>query len=181
VARIFKRGENMGFLSRLFYGTEKEKKTPEVEKRTLRNLRVKDFVTYDLVDYEVAGKIHYNDSGYTWDAFQLVSGGKSIWLSVEMDDELEVGIYQKIRIPGLEPGTKKITHDGKTYFLEEQGRAYVTSEGRSQNVNGAEMDYYEYADESGESFLSVEVWGGEVEVSKGYEIEEYEITILAGS
>lgn len=169
----------MGFLNRLFGGTEKQ--APQVEKRTLRNLRVKDFVTYDLVDYEVAGKIHYNDSGYQWDAYQLVSASKSIWLSVEMDDELEVGIYEKFRIPGLEPGTKQVTHDEKIYYLEEQGRAYVTSEGRSQNVNGAEMDYYEYVDESGESFLSVEVWGGEVEVSKGSEIEEYEITILAAS
>ena len=169
----------MGFFSRLFSGTEKQ--PPEVEKRTLRNLRVKDFITYDLVDYEVAGKIHYNDSGYTWDAYQLISSGKNIWLSVEMDDELEVGIYEKIRIPGLEAGTKQVMYDGRTYYLEEQGRAYVTSEGRSQNVNGAEMNYYEYVDESGESFLSVEVWGGEVEVSKGYEIEEYEITILAAS
>lgn len=171
----------MGFLSRLFYGTEKDKKGPAVEKRTLRNLQVKDFVTYDLMDYEVVGKIHYNDSGYTWDAYQLVSAGKNIWLSVEMDDELEVGIYEKIRIPGLEPGKKEISYDGKTYFLEEQGRAYVTSLGRSENVNGAEMAYYEYLDEAGESYLSVEVWGSEVEVSKGYEIEEYEVTILAGS
>lgn len=171
----------MGFLSRLFSGAEKDKETPAVEKRTLRNLRVKDFVAYDLMDYEVVGKIHYDDSGYTWDAYQLVSAGKSIWLSVEMDDELEVGIYEKIRIPRLEPGKKEISHDGKTYFLEEQGRARVTSLGRSENVNGAEMAYYEYVDEAGESFLSVEVWGGEVEVSKGYEIEEYEITVLAGS
>ncbi|MGO1058250.1 DUF4178 domain-containing protein [Planococcus sp. FY231025] len=169
----------MGFFNRLFGGTDKQ--APEVEKRTLRNLRVKDFVTYDLADYEVVGKIHYNDSGYTWDAYQLASAGKSKWLSVEMDDELEVGIYEKIRIPGLEPGAKQIEHDGKTYYLEEQGQAYVTSQGRSENINGAEMDYFEYLDESGETFLSVEVWGSEVEVSKGYSIEEYEITILAAS
>ncbi|MBB5179993.1 hypothetical protein HNQ44_001417 [Planomicrobium koreense] len=169
----------MGFLDRLFGG--KEKQAPEVEKRTLRNLRVKDFVTYDLVDYEVVGKIHYDDSGYTWDAYQLTSGGKSTWLSVEMDDELEVGIYEKFRIPGLEPGAKQITHDGKTYHLEEKGRAYVTSQGRSENVNGAEMGYYEYLDEAGDTYLSVEVWGSEVEVSKGFKIEEYEITILAAS
>lgn len=169
----------MGLFSRLFGGTEKQ--APQAEKRTLRNLRVKDFVTYDLMDYEVVGKIHYDDNGYTWDAYQLESGGKSIWLSVEMDDELEVGIYKKIRIPGLEPGAKTISHEEKTYYLEEQGQAYVTSLGRSENINGAEMAYYEYADEAGESFLSIEVWGSEVEVSEGYGIEEYEITILAAS
>ncbi|PSL40089.1 uncharacterized protein DUF4178 [Planomicrobium soli] len=169
----------MSFFSRLFGGTEKQE--PIVKKRTLLNLRVGDFVAYDLVDYEVTGKIHYNDSGYTWDAYQLASANKTIWLSVEMDDELEVGIYEKSRAPGIEPGTKKIMFEERPYFLEEQGRAYVQGEGRSQNVSGSEMEYYEYADESGDSFLSVEVWGGEVEVSRGYEIEEFEVTILAGS
>ncbi|TWT00523.1 DUF4178 domain-containing protein [Planomicrobium sp. CPCC 101079] len=169
----------MSFFNRLFGGAEKQE--PQVEKRTLLNLRVGDFVAYDLIDYEVTGKIHYNDSGYTWDAYQLASASKTIWLSVEMDDELEVGIYEKSRVPGIELGTKKIMYDERPYFLEEQGRAYVQGEGRSQNVNGTEMDYYEYVDESGEYFLSVEVWGGEVEVSHGYEIEEFEVTILAGS
>lgn len=169
----------MSFFNRLFGGTEKQE--PKVEKRTLLNLRVGDFVAYDLVDYEVTGKIHYDDSGYTWDAYQLASASKTLWLSVEMDDELETGIYEKIRLAGIEPGAKKIMYEDRPYFLEEQGRAYVQAEGRSQNVSGREMDYYEYVDESGESFLSVEVWGGEVEVSRGYEIEEFEVTILAGS
>ncbi|WP_211655542.1 DUF4178 domain-containing protein [Planococcus alpniumensis] len=169
----------MGFLNRLFGGTNKE--TPKAEKRTLLNLRVGDFVSYDLADYEVAGKIHYNDSGYTWSAYQLVSAGKTLWLSVEMDDELEVGIYETAHLPGLEPGAKQVSYDGRSYHLEERGKAFVKAEGRSQNVDGKSMDYYDYSDESGESFLSVEVWGGDVEASHGYEIEEYEITILAGS
>lgn len=169
----------MSFLNRLFGGSEKQE--PKIEKRTLQNLRVGDFVSYDLVDYEVTGKIHYNDGGYTWDAYQLASASKTIWLSVEMDDQLEVGIYEKIRLPGIEPGTKQIMYEDSPYFLEEQGRAYVQGEGRSQNVNGREMDYYEYVDKSGEAFLSIEVWGSEVEVSSGYEIEEFEVTILAGS
>ena len=169
----------MSFLNRLFGGAAK--KEPAAEKRTLFNLRIGDFVSYDLADYEVVSKIHYNDSGYRWDAYQLVSAGKNLWLSVEMDDELEVGMYEKIRIPGLEPGSKEIKYEGRSYHLEEQGRAYVQAQGRSQNVNGKDMDYYEYADESATSFLSVEVWGGDVEVSLGYEIEEFEITILAGS
>ncbi|MGI2328155.1 DUF4178 domain-containing protein [Planococcus sp. YIM B11945] len=169
----------MSFLNRLFGSAEKQQ--PKVEKRTLRNLRVGDFVSYDLVDYEVTGKIHYDDHGYTWDAYQLASAGKTLWLSVEMDDELEVGMYEKTRLAGIEPGAKKITYKDQAYFLEEQGRAYVRGEGRSQNVNGQEMSYYEYADEAGESFLSVEDWGGEVEVSHGFEIEEFEVSILAGS
>lgn len=169
----------MSFWKRLFGGTDEP--VAEAKERTLRTLRVGDFVTYDLADYEVTGKIQYNDGGYTWDAYQLAADGKTLWLSVELDDELEVGMYETIRVPGLEPGTKKVTHDGRTYYLEEQGRAYVKAEGRSENVHGKNVDYYDYTDDSEEHFLSVEVWGGDVEVSYGYEIEEYEITILAGS
>lgn len=169
----------MSFLNRLFGKADKQE--PEAEKRTLLNLRIGDFVAYDLADYEVTSKIHYDDGGYSWDAYQLVSASKTLWLSVEMDDELEVGMFEKIRIPGLEPGAKEIEYDGRSYYLEEQGRAYVQAQGRSQNINEKDMEYYEYADESAESLLSVEVWGGDVEISLGYEIEEYEITILAGS
>ncbi|WP_050182156.1 DUF4178 domain-containing protein [Domibacillus robiginosus] len=169
----------MGFWKKLFGGGDKT--VPEARERTLLNLRIGDFVTYDLADYQVTGKIHYNDSGYTWDAYQLAADGKTLWLSVELDDELEVGMYKTVRIPGLEPGSKKITYEERTYYLEESGRAYVKAEGRSENVHGKNVDYYDYTDDSEEHFLSVEVWGGDVEVSYGYEIEEYEITILAGS
>ncbi|WP_046179964.1 DUF4178 domain-containing protein [Domibacillus tundrae] len=169
----------MSFWKRLFGGAEES--VPEAKERTLLNLRVGDFVTYDLADYEVTGKIYYNDSGYFWDAYQLAADGKIRWLSVELDDELEVGMYETVRVPGLEPGSKKVTYDGRTYYLEEQGRAYVKAEGRSENVHGKNVDYYDYMDDSEEHFLSVEVWGGDVEVSYGYEIEEYEITVLAGS
>ncbi len=169
----------MNFFNRLF--GEASKKTPETEKRTLLNLRIGDFVAYDLVDYEVTSKIHYNDSGYTWTVYQLFSGGKTLWLSVELDDELETGIYQTIRIPDLEPGAKKVTYESQTYYLEEQGQAYVKAEGRSKSVHGKNVYYYDYTDESGKQFLSVEVWGGDVEVSRGFEIEEYEMNILAGS
>ncbi|OKL36484.1 DUF4178 domain-containing protein [Domibacillus mangrovi] len=169
----------MSFLKRLFKGADE--KIPETKDRTLLNIRVGDFVTYDLVDYEVTSKIHYNDSGYTWDAYQLAANGKALWLSVELDDEIEVGMYETIRLPGLEPGARKVTYNGCAYYLEEQGKAYVKGEGRSENVHGKNVDYYDYADDSGEHYLSVEVWGGDVEVSYGYEIEEYEVTILAGS
>ncbi|WP_088007163.1 DUF4178 domain-containing protein [Indiicoccus explosivorum] len=169
----------MGLFDRLFKG--KDKGPPKAEKRTLLNLRVGDFVTYDLADYEVTGKIHYNDSGYTWDAYQLTASGRKLWLSTELDDEFEAGIYETVRIPGLEPGAAQIEYDGRTYHLEEQGQARTSGEGSSRNVHGKTVSYYDYTDESGEYFLSVEVWGGDMEVSHGQEVEEYEFTILAGS
>ncbi|KAB7704775.1 DUF4178 domain-containing protein [Bacillus aerolatus] len=168
----------MGFFERLF---KQEKEKPKVEKRTVLNLKVGDIVTYDLQDYQVIGKLHYNDSGFAWDAYQLQGERGVLWLGVEMDDELELGIYQAIKLPLEEPIPKKVTYEGQEYRMAESGKAYVKGEGRSQNVHGKELKYFDFEDDSEEHFLSVEVWGSEVEVSYGYAIEEYELKILAGS
>ncbi|HZG73551.1 MAG TPA: DUF4178 domain-containing protein [Chondromyces sp.] len=168
----------MGFLDRLF---KREKAVPKVQERTVLNLQVGDIVSYDLQDYQVVGKLRYNDSGYTWDAYQLQGDTGTIWLGVELDDELELGIYKTVKLHLSEPIPKKVNYDGRTYHLEEQGTAHVTGEGRGQNVHGKQVKYFDFADPSEEHFLSVEVWGTEVEVSYGYEIEEFELKILAGS
>lgn len=168
----------MGFLDKLF----KKKQAPsEIKERSVMNIQVDDIVSYDLVDYQVVGKLTYNDHGYTWTAYQLIDQQQTIWLSVEMDDELELGIYERAKIKLDEPLPDKIEYEGKTYFIDEKGQAFVKGEGRGQNVNGAEVRYFDYCDEEEEEFLSVEIWGSEIEVSKGYEIDDFEIKIIAGS
>jgi hypothetical protein len=168
----------MGIFSRLF----KRKETkPIVEERNFFNIKINDIITYDLEDYQVVGKLDYNNHGYKWYAYQLQGDHKTIWLSVEMDDELELGIYEATKLKLTEPIPKELEVEGVTYYLDEQGTARVQGEGRGQNVNGQEVRYYDFCDEEEEQFLSVEIWGSEIEVSKGYEIDGYEIKIIAGS
>lgn len=170
----------MGFFSRLFSKSNKQTQ-PEVKERTPLNIQVGDIVSYELTDYEVVGKITYRDGSYEWYAYQLLEGRDTLWLSAEMDDELELGIYRSISLPVSEPFPKKMEHEGITYHLEEEGRAQVLGQGRSQNIHGKTTHYADYCDSSEEKFLSVESWGTEFEVSVGNPIEEYEIKILAGS
>ena len=169
----------MGFFSRLF--SKSEKQTPEVKERTPLNIQVGDIVTYDLVDYEVVGKITYRDGGYEWFSYQLLEGDQTKWLAAEMDDELELGVYETVKLPVSLPFPKKLEYEGKTFFKDEEGEARVTGEGRSKNINGRTSRYAEYISEDEETYLSLESWGSEVEVSVGYDIEAYEIKILAGS
>lgn len=169
----------MGFLSKLF--GSKEPQRPAVKERNVMNLKMGDFITYDLEDFEVVGKLSYNDNGFKWYAYQLQGNNKVIWLSVEMDDELELGIYVKNTLKLQEPIPKKIELDGVTYIQDEYGTALVTGEGRSQNVDGVQCRYFSYYDEEDEKALSLEIWGNEIEASTGYDIEEYEIKIIAGS
>jgi hypothetical protein len=168
----------VSFFRKLF--TKKEER-PIVQERTVFNLQTNDIVTYELEDYQVVGKLSYSDHGFTWHAYQLQSTDRVIWLSVEMDDELELGIYEKCKLKLTEPIPKEINFEGTTYYLEEQGVAQVSGVGRGQNVNGATCKYFGFCDEEEEAFLSVEIWGSEVEVSKGYSVEEYELKIIASN
>jgi hypothetical protein len=169
----------MSFFSKLF-GKKANTPKPVVE-RNMFNLQLDDIVTYDLEDYKIVGKISYDDHGFKWHAYQLEGVSRTIWLSVEMDDELYLGIYEKIKMKLQEPIPKKLEYDGVMYYLDESGSAKVTGIGRNQNINGMICKYYDYCDEEEEKFLSVEIWGSEIEVSAGYEIEQYELKIIASN
>lgn len=151
------------------------------EKRTVLSIKIGDILTYDLRDYEVVGKITYRDGNYEWYGYQLLEGHDTIWLSAEMDDELELGIYKKVQLPVSKPFPKEVTYDNKTYYLEESGTASVVGEGRSSNLQGSEVDYADYADTDEASYISLESWGTEIEASLGYSVEPFEIKIMAGS
>ncbi|MFP7492782.1 DUF4178 domain-containing protein [Terribacillus saccharophilus] len=169
----------MGILSRIF--KKKAPERPAVRERNALSIQVGDIVEYDLVTYEVVGKITLRQGNYEWFDYQLVEGDKTLWLSAEMDDELELGIYEKIPLSVSKPYPKQLTHEGRTYFLDEQGEARVVGEGRSRNINGSIVHYADYYDEDEEHFLGLEGWGSEIEVSHGYEIKPREIKIIAGS
>ncbi len=168
----------MGFFSKFF---SNKKEQSEIKERTALNIQVGDIVTYDLADYEVVGKITYRDGSYKWYAYQLLEGNQTKWLSAEMDDELELGMYVTVQLPVSSPFPKEIDYEGTTYYKDEEGEADVTGEGRSQNINGRSTHYADYVSTNEDSYLSLEAWGSEVEVSYGRDIEPYEIKIIAGS
>ena len=168
----------MGLFSKLF---QKKDTRSRVNERTPLSIEVGDIVVYDLTDYEVVGKITYRQGSYEWFGYQLLEGKNTIWLSAEMDEALEIGIYQKINLPISRPFPKQLTYQDKLYYLDEEGEARVVGEGRSKNINGIIAPYAEYCDETEEHFISVESWESDMEVSYGYPIEEYEIKIIAGS
>ncbi|SDB97247.1 protein of unknown function [Terribacillus halophilus] len=169
----------MGILSRIF--KKKAPERPAVKERHALSIQVGDIVEYDLVTYEVVGKITSRQGNYEWFDYQLVEGDTTLWLSAEMDDELELGIYKKIPLSVSKPYPKQLSHEGRTYYLDEQGEARVVGEGRSRNVNGSIVHFADYYDEDEEHFLGLEGWGSEIEVSYGYEIKPREIKIIAGS
>ncbi|MFC0272531.1 DUF4178 domain-containing protein [Metabacillus herbersteinensis] len=176
---IFKRVSNL-------FRAEKNKDQEVEAKRTIHNLKVNDIITYDLEDYLVVGKLVYNHGGYIWNAYNLKGDTGYIWLSVEVDDEIELGIFKKIQTKIQTPDHHKLEIDGNVYYQEEQGEASITEvEGQAGAVVGQRVQYWSYEVDEDQSlqypYLSVEKWGGDLEISKGYSISEHELTILAGS
>ncbi|WP_010529250.1 DUF4178 domain-containing protein [Lentibacillus jeotgali] len=169
----------MGLFSKIFSKNKEEKPAPK--ERTVLSIQIGDILTYDLRDYEVVGKITYRDGNYEWYGYQLLEGHDTVWLSAEMDDELELGIYNKIQLAVSKPYPKEVTYEDKTYYLQESGTARVIGEGRSSNLHGSEIDYADYADTDEQNYISLEAWETEVEASHGYPVEAYEIKIMAGS
>ncbi|MFC0522332.1 DUF4178 domain-containing protein [Pontibacillus salicampi] len=170
----------MGWFSKLF-SNKKSNNNSSVTERTPLNIKIGDIVTYDLVDYEVVGKIIYQDGSYKWYSYQLLEGRNTLWLAAEMDESLELGIYRSIPLQVSKPFPEKLEYEGITYYLEEKGEARVTGEGRSENINGRTTHYADYIDDTEEKFISLETWGSEIEVSVGHAIQEFEVSIIAGS
>jgi hypothetical protein len=159
----------------------KKQAEPSTRARNVFNLQPNDIVTYDLEDYMVVGKIEYNDSGYKWIAYNLKGDSRYIWLSAEMDDELELGIYEKIQTTISSKVPEELEIEGIVYYLEEQGTAQISEVlGQAGAVQGQRVNYWDFESDN-EQYLSVEKWGGDLEVSKGYPISEKEIKIIAGS
>ncbi len=157
---------------------------------TLSRLDLGYFVDYDMKTWEVTA-CHYYDWGagdvtYEW---QLKSSDETIYLEREPDDEDYWSVSRKIPIQQMashladhiaENGDppEQIEFDGKTYDLDETaGGHYYQNQSRNEYAEGRELLKWEYADDSGKLFVSIEQWGEtEFEAAYGEQVEEYQFT-----
>ncbi len=170
----------MGFFKKLFGGKEEEEE--KIIERTLLTIQVGDIITYFAEDYEVHAVIEWMEEGYSWKEYKLKNREDSYWVSAEMDDGEIIASFNTVLkdFDVTIPPPKELKHDKKVYGLEEKGSAVgkITSKAGSQNYK---MNYYEYECYSDETeTLSIEDYGGDIEVSTGIELRESEIDILPG-
>ncbi|WP_432403215.1 DUF4178 domain-containing protein [Wukongibacter sp. M2B1] len=150
------------------------------EEKNLLNMGVGDIVSIEGVDYEIQAVIRFNDHGWKWTEYKLKDSRKTYWLSVEQDDDIEISLYQEVVAITTEP-TKVYEYKDIKYYMQEGSDAIVEDfSGNVSIVKGEQVDYYEYTDEDDEHLLSIEIWDGEVEMSVGRWIEDYNIEIFPG-
>jgi hypothetical protein len=152
---------------------------PKGQKRTLKNLRVKDTVSHNLLDYTIVGLMKYEDSGYKWISYRLEGQGERIWLTVEQNENSETTIFRPIKMHIGNRPPNRLNYDNRTFYLEEAGTATIAGvEGEAGISPEQRVKYWKYTDE-GEYYLSIELWGNKLEVFYGYTIPHWELNIKA--
>ncbi len=136
-------------------------------------LKLNDAVSYDGVDYLVAGRIAYSTAGGQFSAYLLQDREARHWLRVGPNQELAVTEEVGFGVPSPLPET--LTFNGKTYVRTDQGAANVTVEGASGTQPGA-VNYARYAADGG-GRLWVEDWGTETKVQAGRVIDPMEVRL----
>ena len=152
-------------------------RTAEPLRSDVRSLRVGDVVNHDGGDFIVEGTLRMEQGGFRWAEHRLVDGPRSLWLSVEDDEGLEVVVWDRERGVDLEPGPSTLAHDGVTYELDERGKANYTAEGSTGTAPGGQMEFADY--EAGGRRLSFERYGGDGgwEVGVGQVITEHALDV----
>ncbi|UII26954.1 DUF4178 domain-containing protein [Fulvivirga maritima] len=181
----------MGLFDNFFKKKEKEPHYDSTDIR-VQDLDVGFVFDYDLSTWEVNNIYEYDwGDNYFTREYKISNGEKSLFLSLEEDDELELSVSSKIKVRALgsevvdklmteQKPPSEITYDGRTYYLEEESPGYFHDIGRSDDWE--EFVSWDYEDDKGEYILTVEQWGEkEFEASAGKYIKEFEISNILPS
>lgn len=154
--------------------------TPTDGGRSLLNLQIDDIVSHLGTDYIVEGRIDYKEGAYQWVEYMLADGETIRWLCVEDDDQLEVSLWEEIQdLHVTEPVDEILEYEGNEYKMIERGEAQASQKGDTGRKRARSVDYYDYR--GPDDLLGVEVWGGEVEVFQGEEVDEVMLEVFPGS
>ena len=148
---------------------------------TLFTLNIGDIVQYVDTDWIVAGKLVYDDQGYTWLEYLLQDGDRRQWLCVDEDDTVTVTLMQPTT--DLEIGITppmQLTVANHTYVLVESGTAQMTRTGTTLNRQAEQCRYFDYKGPDNH-VLSIENWDGDIEVTIGQKIEPISLRFLRGA
>lgn len=168
----------MGFFKKMFGNKNNgDEYNNKVEARNPFNLQINDIVEYDLVEYQVLGKITYKENGYVWYDYHLFDGKDHLWLYAEDDDQVVLGIFSKLTPDHKlystfqEGNPSVINYKEQKYSLIEEGSALIQVEGKVGARNNQQVRYWDYETGNGNQ-ISVEKWGNELEISAGRVVKE---------
>jgi hypothetical protein len=182
-------GERMGWKD--FINNKDGKGKYSLTDFDLSGLKTGYYVDWDKKTWEVVSSSWYNwgdnDITYEW---QLKTVDDTVYLEYQFDNEEYWSISRKINFGNLDPGIQKhildhgdppeeIRYYNEAYYLEEYGGGHYF---KAAGSSGQEIISWNYEDEEGNNFLTIEQWEeNRFEASFGFPVEEYQFTdILPG-
>jgi len=175
----------MGLFKNLFSKKEEEPHYDSTDIR-IQDLDVGFVFEYDLSTWEVQAAYEYDwgDNFFTQE-YKISDGSKTLFLSVEEDDEIELSVSNKIKVRELgvleelmnnqKPPTK-IVYEDTEYLMEEESPGYFHDCSDDED-SWEEFIAWDFADKSGEKIITIEQWEEkEFEASFGHVIQEHEIS-----
>ena len=136
---------------------------------------------YNLKTWIVEEVYHYKwGNNFKSKEYKIYSGDEEAYLEVEDDGILKILFSKNIEIPlsstdfiPYSDPTPTISYKGKIYSFNEK----FNSEARNDEDNYWESFYlWDYYDNNGKEFISIENWDGELEACHGYKVKELEIS-----
>lgn len=136
-------------------------------------------VSYGGVDLVVRGSVTLRQGPFVWWEHLLEGGDKPVWFSVEEDEgRLQLAMWTRRPDLQLQPGGSHVV-DGIGFVETEHGRASYTTEGTTGLPPAGEMEFVDYADNTGETLLGFERWAPDMpwEISIGRPVRAGELTV----
>ena len=177
----------------LFDAFKKKEKDPSYDPSniTITDLDEGFVFEYDLKTWKVEEAYEYDwGSNYFSKEFKISDGSETLFLEVEEDDELEVSLHKKVKVPVIDPDLpdrmvkkgkppKKLKYQGVTYYRDEESPGYFRNmaDDKEEKDSWSELISWSFYDENEEKILTIEQWGErQFEASQGEYIEPYEVS-----
>ncbi|MEM8938038.1 MAG: DUF4178 domain-containing protein [Bacteroidota bacterium] len=158
---------------------------------TIKDLNQGFVFDYDLKTWEVVEAYEYDwGSNYFSKEFKISDGNEVLFLEIEEDDELEVSIHKKIKVPAIDPDLpdrivkkgkppKKLEYMGVVYFRDDENPGYFRNlaDDANKDDSWSELISWSFYDENEEKILTIEQWGEQqFEASQGKYIKHFEVS-----
>lgn len=115
-------------------------------------------VSYDGVNYTVAGRVSVETVGSAWRAFKLKGGAGDVWLLVSSDSTSPTYWTQRSSV-AVQPGAETVSDDTATYNLVSVVKGKGDVFGPSGSADNQPVELAQYRATSGEARFFTFSWG----------------------
>jgi hypothetical protein len=140
-------------------------------------LHENEAVSYDGVNYSVAGRMTVDTASGSWRAFQLRGGSGDAWLVVSSDPTTQPLWMQRVTLEGS-LGDETVTADGSTYNRDKVVRGTGEVIGVSGSAADQPVEFGQYQAATGDDHLFAFAWGSGIIALRGAEANPASLEIF---